>query len=102
MSVHNKSKNSMMKTCLLSIGALLLLTSTALVAAFSTYNQPIRHCSAGCTGRTTQPETFITRFATDEDGVADDITKSDSNTVEDSPKVNVKCPDCDLCDGSGR
>ena len=89
----------MMKTFLLSIGALLLLTSTALVAAFSTYNQPTtRHCSVTCTGRTTQPETLVTRFATDEDGSADDIT----DTEEDSPKINVKCPDCDLCDGSGR
>ena len=94
-----------MKTFLLSIGALLLLlTSTTLVAAFSAYNPPIRHCSVGCTGRTTQPETFITRFATEEDVSADDITSSDndSNTEEDSPKINVKCPDCDLCDGSGR
>jgi hypothetical protein len=91
-----------MKTLLLSIGALLLLlTSTTLVAAFSTYNQPTRHYSVGCTGRTTQPETFITRFAI-EDGSADDITNSDSNTEEDTPKINVKCPDCDLCDGSGR
>jgi hypothetical protein len=91
-----------MKTFLLSIGALLLLlTSTTLVAAFSAYNPPIRHCIVGCTGRTTQPETFITRFAS-EDGSADDITNSDSNTEEDTPKINVKCPDCDLCDGSGR
>lgn len=93
----------MMKTFLLSIGALLLLlTSSTLVAAFSTYNQSIhRHCGFGCTGRTTQPEILVTRFATDEDGGADDITNN-SNTEEDSPKINVKCPDCDLCDGSGR
>ncbi len=93
-----------MKTFLLSIGALLLLTSASLVSAFSTYNQPTRHCGVGCTVRTTQPETFITRFATDEDGGADDISSIDneSNTEEDSPKINVKCPDCDLCDGSGR
>ena len=95
----------MMKTFLLSIGALLLLTSSTLVSAFSTYNhQTTRQCGVGCTGGTTQPETFITRFATDEDGGADDITSSDNdiNTEEDSPKINVKCPDCDLCDGSGR
>jgi hypothetical protein len=90
-----------MKTCLLSIGALFLLfASSTLVSAFSTYNhQTTRHCGVGCTRRTTQSETLVTRFATDEDGSADDI---DSNTEEDSPKINVKCPDCDLCDGSGR
>ncbi len=95
----------MMKTFLLSIGALLLLlASSTLVSAFSTYyHQPTRHCGVGCTGRITQPEILVTRFAT-EDGGADDISSIDneSNTEEDSPKINVKCPDCDLCDGSGR
>lgn len=80
-----------------SIGAF-LLASTALVAAFS--SRQTLHSS--CT-RIQQPATMFTVFAA-EDGSEVDSSEDSTATNEDaeSPKVAVKCPDCDLCDGSGR
>mmetsp|Transcript_23717 Transcript_23717/g.44069 ORF Transcript_23717/g.44069 Transcript_23717/m.44069 type:complete len:160 (+) Transcript_23717:131-610(+) len=45
----------------------------------------------------------IIRFqAAQKDGETDSPPPSESETVDEVPKAPVKCPDCDLCDGSGR
>ncbi len=81
----------------LSIGAF-LLASTTLVAAFS--SQPIQSSCA----RVQKPVPTFTVLAAAEDdsevGLAEDSAAATSS--EEAPKVAVKCPDCDLCDGSGR
>ena len=79
----------------LSIGAL-LLASTTLVAAFSS-RQP-HHSS--CT-RIQQPATVFALFAA-EDGSEVDSSEDNAATKNEESQVAVKCPDCDLCDGSGR
>eukprot|EP00574_Skeletonema_japonicum_P005676 CAMPEP_0201730848 /NCGR_PEP_ID=MMETSP0593-20130828/23811_1 /ASSEMBLY_ACC=CAM_ASM_000672 /TAXON_ID=267983 /ORGANISM="Skeletonema japonicum, Strain CCMP2506" /LENGTH=134 /DNA_ID=CAMNT_0048223501 /DNA_START=100 /DNA_END=504 /DNA_ORIENTATION=- len=78
----------------LSIGAF-LLASTTLVAAFSSH--PLQSSCA----RVQQPAATFTVFAAEDDsevGLAED----GAVTSEETPKVAVKCPDCELCDGSGR
>lgn len=82
---------------LLSTGAILLASAT-LVAAFS--SQPLHsrcmhipHSSA------------FTVFAAEDDSEVDlsNENAAAATSTEETPKVvAVKCPDCDLCDGSGR
>ncbi len=82
----------------LSIGAF-LLASTTLVAAFS--SQPIQ---SSCTRDQKPAPTFTVLAAAEDDsevGLAEDSASATSSS-EEAPKVAVKCPDCDLCDGSGR
>lgn len=81
----------------LSIGAF-LLASTTLVAAFSFH--PLQSSCA----RVQMPAATFTVFAAEDDsevGSAEDSAAATSSS-EEAPKVAVKCPDCDLCDGSGR
>lgn len=80
----------------LSIGAF-LLASTTLVAAFSSH--PLQSSSA----LVQKPAATFTVLAAEDDsevGLAEDSAAATSS--EEAPKVAVKCPDCDLCDGSGR
>mmetsp|Transcript_24972 Transcript_24972/g.42452 ORF Transcript_24972/g.42452 Transcript_24972/m.42452 type:complete len:136 (-) Transcript_24972:277-684(-) len=79
----------------LSIGAFLLASGTTLVAAFS--SQPLH---SSCT-RIQQPETTFTIFAAEDDSEVG-LSEDNAATTEEAPKVAVKCPDCDMCDGSGR
>ena len=69
---------------------LLVLTFTA---AFSTQQKPMQ-INTQVVGRTRQLQTPTILFA--------DETDASENSVDEVPKAAVKCPDCDLCDGSGR
>ena len=68
--------------------AVLLVVLVSSAAAFSTQ----QHSSIGKT-RQSQLQTPTICFAEGDD--SNDATNNE-------PKVAVKCPDCDLCDGSGR
>ena len=82
-----------MKVLFLSSGA--FLASATLVAAFS--SQPLH---SSCT-RIQQPPTTFTVFAAEDESEVS-LSEDIAATSEETPKVAVKCPDCDLCDGSGR
>ena len=79
---------------LFSVAPLLLVLISA--AAFSG-RQPMNAQLRSSVGSITQfpLQKKTTRFATEED-------ESDETNPDESLKVAVKCPDCDLCDGSGR
>jgi len=70
--------------------AVLLVVLVSSAAAFSTQ----QHSSIGKT-RQSQLQTPTICFAEVDESNSDDATN-------DEPKVAVKCPGCDLCDGSGR
>ena len=72
----------------------LLLFSAMLAAAFSP-QQPVQ---SRCV-YTQQPRTITFAVEGEMDVVAEEDTIAETEEV---PKVAVKCPDCDLCDGSGR
>ena len=76
-----------------SIALFLLVLISA--AAFS--GQPMNAQLRSSVGSITQfqLQKKTTLFATEED-------ESDETNTDESLKVAVKCPDCDLCDGSGR
>ena len=69
--------------------AVLLVVLVSSVDAFSTQ----QHSSIGKTQSQLQTPTIC--FAEVDESNSDDATNNE-------PKVAVKCPDCDLCDGSGR
>ncbi len=83
---------------LLAVASLLVTISST--AAFSTQ---LLKASAP----TQQYRSPVVLFAA-EDGTTGEIDSDvgdiagKSAEVEETPKVAVKCPDCDLCDGSGR
>ena len=66
--------------------AVLLVVVVSSASAFSTQ----QHSSIG-KARHSQLQTPTICFA-----------EVDDDATNDEPKVAVKCPDCDLCDGSGR
>lgn len=70
-----------------SIAPLLLILASA--AAFSTHSPIQTQCAVG---RSEQLQSFAL-FAAEE---------GSDQSEDETPKVAVKCPDCDLCDGSGR
>mmetsp|Transcript_16145 Transcript_16145/g.34900 ORF Transcript_16145/g.34900 Transcript_16145/m.34900 type:complete len:138 (-) Transcript_16145:311-724(-) len=78
-----------------SIAPLLLFIT--FTAAFSVH--PI-NTQQHSIGRTAQLQTPIILAATEGSDEIDSETTSE--TADETPKVAVKCPDCDLCDGSGR
>ena len=65
--------------------AVLLVVVVSSASAFSTQ----QHSSIG-KARHSQLQTTIC------------FAEVDDDATNDEPKVAVKCPDCDLCDGSGR
>mmetsp|Transcript_13168 Transcript_13168/g.19865 ORF Transcript_13168/g.19865 Transcript_13168/m.19865 type:complete len:133 (-) Transcript_13168:320-718(-) len=69
-----------------------LLVILASTSAFSTQSLNTQQRSFGVTTAQT-PALFAAE---------DEIRPDSSETVDESPKVAVKCPNCDLCDGSGR
>jgi hypothetical protein len=84
----------------LSIRALFLAsTATLLVAAFSSSHLQTRN-NFRCARGTLKPEKMFTLLFGTDNGSVDmgDDSAADNNT----PDATVKCPDCDLCDGSGR
>eukprot|EP00581_Thalassiosira_minuscula_P019676 CAMPEP_0183727194 /NCGR_PEP_ID=MMETSP0737-20130205/25082_1 /TAXON_ID=385413 /ORGANISM="Thalassiosira miniscula, Strain CCMP1093" /LENGTH=136 /DNA_ID=CAMNT_0025958767 /DNA_START=173 /DNA_END=583 /DNA_ORIENTATION=- len=84
-----------MNRTITAIASLLLLFASA--SAFST-TQPLntqqQHRSLG---RAQVPILFATE---DENDAV--MEQSVETVADEAPKVAVKCPDCDLCDGSGR
>ena len=88
---------TMFKQLILATTASLLM-SISFIAAFSIHPSA-RSCEV------TRPSAmvlFAARDGTELESVMTDGTESSAETMEVSPKVSVKCPDCDLCDGSGR
>mmetsp|Transcript_17241 Transcript_17241/g.41379 ORF Transcript_17241/g.41379 Transcript_17241/m.41379 type:complete len:134 (+) Transcript_17241:115-516(+) len=73
------------------IAPVLLASLAATAAAFST------HSTHQLPGRTRHSLQTPVLFAAE-----DEIGSTSSEAVPEAPKVAVKCPDCDLCDGSGR
>ena len=78
-----------------SIAPLLLVLASA--AAFSTQQKPIQINTQVVTTRQLQTPTIL--FADETDASESSVEETASDEV---PKAAVKCPDCDLCDGSGR
>lgn len=77
-----------------SIQALLLLAVVHIVSSFT----PIK-----ANGRIFRMNRSSTLMRMSEEGSISNINDSSSGDVpEVVPKVSVKCPNCDLCDGSGR
>lgn len=73
------------------IAPLVVVALSSSTAAFTIHSLNIQQRSHY--GRTVQ----TTLFEAEEGAVEDS-----SETADEAPKVAVKCPDCDLCDGSGR
>ena len=69
--------------------AVLLVVLVSSASAFSTQ----QHSSIGKTRHSQIIQTPTICFA--------EVDES-NNDANDEPKVAVRCPDCDLCDGSGR
>lgn len=69
------------------IAPLVVVALSSSTAAFTIHSLNIQQRSHY--GRTVQKA---------EEGAVEDS----SETADEAPKVAVKCPDCDLCDGSGR
>ena len=82
--------NHTMNKIISSIAPLLLVLTLA--AAFSTQQKPMQINTQ--VGRTRQLQTPTILFA--------DETDASESSVDEVPKAAVKCPDCELCDGSGR
>lgn len=83
------------------ISSVLLASLAATAAAFST------HSTHPCSVRTIHSLHTPILFAAEEGSDAIDMAFADdgstsSETAAEAPKAAVKCPDCDLCDGSGR
>ena len=78
-----------------SVVPFLLVLSSA--AAFSVQQQPMQTNTQ--VGRTRRLQTPTILFADETDASEESSVETVSDEV---PKAAVKCPDCDLCDGSGR
>ena len=70
-----------------------MLISAAAFSGRQPMNTQLRSSEGSITQFPLQKKTTL--FALEED-------ESDETNIDESLKVAVKCPDCDLCDGSGR